>query len=83
MRIRIASTHCTKIIVQTKNRGRRTYWHECRVILITYLSALCEVRGRQPVTFFGAHTKLRKATISFAMAFCTHRTTCLPLNGLS
>jgi len=66
MRIRIASIHCSKIIVQAKNRRRRTYWHECRVIFIIFLSALCQVRGRKPVTFFGAYAKLRKATISFS-----------------
>jgi hypothetical protein len=31
---------------------------------------------------FGASAKWRKATVSFVMSVCPHRTTCLPLNGL-
>ena len=52
MRIRIASIHCSKIIVQAKNRGRRTYWHESGVIFIIFFSVFCEVRGKKLVTFF-------------------------------
>ena len=66
MRIRIASIHFSKIIVQAKNRGRRTYWHECRVIFIIFLSALCEVRGRKPVTFLALTQNCEKRLLASA-----------------